>query len=277
MSDHTTPILPHLIAGNKSIGSNATQRVNLNPGTGEPISSVPLDDVEAAEKAVQTAAAAFSAWAATPVGDRIQPLFKYKTLLENHVEELAEIIVQEHGKTIGEAIGSVRRGIDCIEHACGAPILMMGRSLPQIAVSSSFCRTENEGGVGIDSSVDRLPIGVCVGITPFNFPMMVPLWMWPMAVACGNTFVLKPSERDPMSTVRAIELAHEAGFPEGVLNLVHGGPDVVNHLIKHDDVRVFLDMPEPVQRNATKFPIPCNNVFHVIPSCRPSGTLDDSV
>jgi len=237
MSDSSASVLPHIIAGKHLLGSQASQRVNINPGTGEPISSVPLDDVKAAEQAIQAAAAAFPSWASTPVGDRIQPLFKYKSLLEAHVDELAEIIVQEHGKTTAEAIGSVRRGIDCIEHACGAPILMMGRSLPQIAVSSSFCRTQDEGGVGIDSSVDRLPIGVCVGITPFNFPMMVPLWMWPMAVACGNTFVLKPSERDPMSTVRAIELAKEAGFPEGVLNLVHGGPDVVNHLIKHDDVK----------------------------------------
>lgn len=237
MNTPSAPILPHLIAGKKHISSNAIQRMNINPGTGEPISSVPLNDLEAAENAIRAASDAFPTWSNTPVGDRIQPLFKYKTILENHVDELAEIIVQEHGKTTAEAIGSVRRGIDCIEHACGAPILMMGRTLPQIAVSSSFCRTQDEGGVGIDSSVDRLPLGVCVGITPFNFPMMVPLWMWPMAVACGNTFVLKPSERDPMSTIRAMELAHDAGFPEGVLNLVHGGPDVVNHLIKHDDVR----------------------------------------
>lgn len=237
MSHQNTPVLPHLIAGKKQLGSEAAQRININPGTGDPISSVPLDDVHAAELAVQAAASAFPVWSATPVGDRIQPLFKYKALLEKHVDELAEIIVQEHGKTIGEAIGSVRRGIDCIEHACGAPILMMGRTLPQIAVSSSFCRVDDGCGVGIDSSADRLPIGVCVGITPFNFPMMVPLWMWPMAVACGNTFVLKPSERDPMSTIRAMELAHDAGFPDGVLNLVHGGPQVVNHLIKHDDVK----------------------------------------
>lgn len=231
------PNLPHFIANQHVDGSKATQRININPGTGDPVSSVPLDDTDAAEKAIQAAAAAFPGWSNTPVGDRIQPLFKYKSILESHVDELAKIIVQEHGKTMPEAIGSVRRGIDCIEHACAAPLLMMGRTLPQIAVSSSFCRTEDEGGVGIDSSVDRLPIGVCVGITPFNFPMMVPLWMWPMAVACGNTFVLKPSERDPMSTVRAMELAQEAGFPDGVLNLVHGGPEVVNHLIKHDDVR----------------------------------------
>jgi len=114
---------------------------------------------------------------------------------------------------------------------------MMGRTLPQIAVSSSFCRTEDEGGVGIDSSAARMPLGVCVGITPFNFPIMVPMWMWPMAVACGNTFVLKPSEKDPISAVRTTELAHEAGFPRGVLNLVHGGVPVVNHLLDHPDVQ----------------------------------------
>ncbi len=237
MSDQAAPVLPHIIAGKAVHSAKCTFRLNTNPGTGDPIASVPMDDVGMAEKAVQAAAAAYPAWSKTPVGDRIQHLFKYKVLLEAHVDELAEIIVQEHGKTTAEAVGSVRRGIDCIEHACGAPILMMGRTLPRIAVSSSFCRTQDDGGVGIDSSVDRLPLGVCVGITPFNFPMMVPLWMWPMAVASGNTFVLKPSERDPSSTIRAIELAHEAGFPEGVLNLVHGGPDVVNHLIKHDDVR----------------------------------------
>jgi len=239
MPPSQAPVLHHLYSGKSHTPSSSQLRTNYNPGTQEPISAVALDDVAAAENAVQAAHAAFPTWSATPVGDRIQHLFKYKTILEQHVDELAEIIVQEHGKTTAEAIGSVRRGIDCIEHACGAPILMMGRTLPQIAVSSSFCRTEDGCGVGIDSSVDRLPIGVCVGITPFNFPMMVPLWMWPMAVACGNTFVLKPSERDPMSSVRAMELAHDAGFPDGVLNLVHGGPDVVNHLIKHEDVQAI--------------------------------------
>jgi len=239
MSSSQPQPLPHFISNKQVHAITRNQRININPGTGKPVSSVPLDDIDSAEKAVQAAATAFPSWSSTPVGDRIQPLFKYKAILESHVDELAEIIVKEHGKTTAEAIGSVRRGIDCIEHACAAPLLMMGRTLPQIAVSSSFCRTQDEGGIGIDSSVDRLPIGVCVGITPFNFPMMVPLWMWPMAVACGNTFVLKPSERDPMSTVRAMELAQEAGFPDGVLNLVHGGPDVVNHLIKHDEVKAI--------------------------------------
>jgi len=226
---------PHLIAGQPKAGTGA-MRTNANPATGEPVSAAPLEDVQAAEIAVAAARDAFPSWSATPVGDRIQPLFRYKTLLESNIDELADIVVREHGKTKAEAIGSVRRGIDCIEHACAAPPMLYGRTLPQIAVSSSFCRTEDEGGVGIDSQLDRVPLGVCVGITPFNFPVMVPMWMWPMAIACGNTFVLKPSEKDPASTIRSVELAHEAGIPPGVLNVVHGGPTVVNHLLAHNDV-----------------------------------------
>jgi malonate-semialdehyde dehydrogenase (acetylating) / methylmalonate-semialdehyde dehydrogenase len=208
-----------------------------NPATGEALAGVALEDVRLAEQAVAAAAEAFPAWAATPVGDRCQFLFRYKQALETAFEELAGLIVKEHGKTMAEARGDVRRGIDCVEFACAAPTLMMGKTLPQIAVSSSFCRTEDRSGVGIDSTVDRVPLGVCVGITPFNFPVMVPLWMWPMAVACGNTFVLKPSEKVPLSAVREVELAREAGLPAGVLNLVTGGPKVVDHLITHDDVR----------------------------------------
>lgn len=232
-------VLPHIIAGRILDAPGATTRTNVNPATGEPVSITPLDAVDAADQAVRAAADAFPDWSATPVGDRVQHLFRYKTILEDHARELAGLMVAEHGKTMGEAMGSVRRGIDCIEHACAAPVLMMGRTLPQIAVSSSFCRTEDEGGVGIDSAVDRVPVGVCVGITPFNFPVMVPMWMWPMAVACGNTFVLKPSEKDPVSAVRSIELAQEAGFPPGVINLVHGGPAVVNHLLMHEEVRAI--------------------------------------
>lgn len=228
---------PHLIGGEKRTGPDASpQRTNHDPSSGEPTSAPPLADVRAADDAVEAARAAFTSWSATPVGDRVQPLFRYKALLEKHMNDLAAIVVREHGKTKAEAIGSVRRGIDCVEFACGAPALMMGRTLPQIAVSTSFCRTEDQGGVGIDSSVERVPLGVCVGITPFNFPVMVPLWMWPMAVACGNAFVLKPSEKDPLAAIRATELAHEAGVPAGVLNLVHGGPAVVDRLITHEDV-----------------------------------------
>ncbi|MCC6319909.1 MAG: CoA-acylating methylmalonate-semialdehyde dehydrogenase [Phycisphaerales bacterium] len=209
----------------------------INPATGETIAQAELESIRSAEAAVQAAAEAFPAWSATPVGDRCQALFRYKNLLEQHFEELATMITREHGKTMAESRGDVRRGIDCIEFACAAPTLMMGKTLPQIAVSTSFCRTEDKSGVGIDSTVDRVPLGVCVGITPFNFPVMVPLWMWPMAVACGNTFVLKPSEKVPLSAVREVELAHQAGLPSGVLNLVTGGASVVDHLITHADVK----------------------------------------
>lgn len=216
--------------------AGATHAV-INPATAETIAQVDLESIRAAEDAIAAAREAFPAWSAMPVGDRCQFLFRYKQVLESHFEELAGMIVKEHGKTMAEARGDVRRGIDCVEHACAAPVLMMGKTLPQIAVSSSFCRTEDKSGVGIDSALDRVPLGVCVGITPFNFPVMVPLWMWPMAIACGNTFVLKPSEKVPLSAVREVELAHEAGLPKGVLNLVTGGPKVVDFLITHDDVR----------------------------------------
>lgn len=226
----------NFIDGARRSESAGQARTNKLPAGGPGGSTVPLDCVAAADAAVAAAGRAFGAWSATPVGDRVQPLFKFKALLESHAEELAALLVRDHGKTRGEALGSVRRGIDCVEFACGAPAMLMGRTLPQIAVSTSFCRTEDQGSVGIDSSVDRVPVGVCVGITPFNFPVMVPLWMWPMAVACGNTFVLKPSEKDPLPSLAVTELAHEAGLPRGVLNLVNGGVPVVNRLITHPDV-----------------------------------------
>jgi malonate-semialdehyde dehydrogenase (acetylating)/methylmalonate-semialdehyde dehydrogenase len=228
---------PHLIAGKPSTESAGPSRTNVNPASGEALSTAPLESLRAAEAAVDAARDAFPKWSATPVGDRIQFLFRFKQILEARAGDLADIVVKEHGKTKAEAMGSVRRGIDCVEFACAAPLLMMGRTLPQIAVSTSFCRTEDQGGVGIDSTVDRVPLGVCVGITPFNFPVMVPLWMWPMAVACGNTFILKPSEKVPLSAMRASELAHEAGLPPGVLNVVQGGARVVDHLITHEDVK----------------------------------------
>lgn len=228
----------HFIDGRRAAAAcEGTTHTVVNPATSDTLAQVDLESTRAAEDAVAAAREAFLEWAATPVGDRCQFLFRYKHVLEAHFEELASMIVREHGKTMAEARGDVRRGIDCVEHACAAPVLMMGRTLPQIAVSSSFCRTEDRSGVGIDSTLDRVPLGVCVGITPFNFPVMVPLWMWPMAVACGNTFVLKPSEKVPLSAVREVELAHEAGLPKGVLNLVTGGARVADHLITHEDVR----------------------------------------
>jgi len=230
-------IVDQFIGGRRIADSDGSTQPVLDPATGRTLGDVAMESVGSADRAVAAAKEAYPGWSAIPVGDRAQFMFGYKQVLEDHFEELAGLIVSEHGKTLGEARGSVRRGIDCIEFACAAPTMMMGKTLPQIAVSSSFCRTEDEGGVPIDSTADRVPIGVCVGITPFNFPLMVPMWMWPMAVACGNTFVLKPSEKVPLSAVREVELAHEAGLPPGVLNLVTGGPGVVDHLITHEDVR----------------------------------------
>ena len=230
-------VVDHFIAGAAVKDPAASNTLEIsNPATGKPLGLVPMSSTEIADQAVGAAKKAFATWSETPVGDRVQVLFRYKHILEDNIDTLANIVVEEHGKTKAEAIGSVRRGIDCVEFATAAPALIMGRTLPQIAVSTSFCRTEDQGGVGIDSQVDRVPIGVCAGITPFNFPVMVPMWMWPMAIACGNTFVLKPSERDPFSTVREVEMTRDAGFPPGVLNLVHGGPDVANRLITHPDV-----------------------------------------
>jgi malonate-semialdehyde dehydrogenase (acetylating)/methylmalonate-semialdehyde dehydrogenase len=223
--------------GGKRVSPQAGVRCrDINPATGQILAEVAMDEVSAADAAVSAARAAFPAWRETPVGERCQILFLYKQLLEQYFDELAQLIVTEHGKTTAEARGDVRRGIDCVEYACGAPSLMMGRSLPRIAVSSSFSR-ESEEDIPLDSVLERIPLGVCVGITPFNFPVMVPLWMWPMAVACGNTFVLKPSEKVSLCALREVELAAEAGLPPGVLNLVTGGPKVVSHLITHDDVR----------------------------------------
>ena len=234
----STTRVEHFIAGKRIADRDSGEtRTIINPATGQALGEVRMDSVKSAEAAVQAATEAFPAWSAKPVGERVQCLFRFKQILEDHFEELAGMIVAEHGKTMAEARGDVRRGIDCVEFACSAPVLMIGRSLPQIAVSSSFCRTSDEGGVPIDSAAERVPLGVCVGITPFNFPVMVPLWMWPMAVACGNTFVLKPSEKVPLSALREVELAHEAGLPAGVLNVVVGGAKVVDHLITHADVK----------------------------------------
>ncbi len=231
-----TKAIEHFINGKRVAPGNGEKCDDINPATGAVLAEVVMDEISAADKAVASAEKAFRGWSETPVGERCQVLFRFKELLEKHFDELTQMIVNEHGKTTAEARGDVRRGIDCVEYACGAPSLMMGRTLPRIAVSTSFSR-EREEGIPLDSSLERVPLGVCVGITPFNFPIMVPLWMWPMAIACGNTFVLKPSEKVSLCALREVELARDAGLPAGVLNMVTGGPDVVNHLLTHDDVK----------------------------------------
>ncbi|PIC58326.1 methylmalonate-semialdehyde dehydrogenase (CoA acylating) [Sporosarcina sp. P12(2017)] len=194
-----------------------------NPATGEVVAHVPISTTEDLDRAVQAASEAFITWKEVPVPRRARILFKYQQLLVDHWDELARIITVENGKNFTEAHGEVLRGIECVEFAAGAPTLMMGDNLP--SVSS-----------GLESGTYRYPIGVIGGITPFNFPMMVPCWMFPMAIATGNTFVLKPSERTPMLANRLAELLEEAGLPKGVFNIVHGAHDVVNSILDHEKI-----------------------------------------
>ncbi|WP_096437224.1 CoA-acylating methylmalonate-semialdehyde dehydrogenase [Alteribacter populi] len=197
-----------------------------NPATGEVIAEVPLSTLEELDKAVEVAAEAFETWSEVAVPRRARILFKYQQLLVEHWDELAKLLTIENGKSYNEAYGEVQRGIECVEFAAGAPTLMMGKQLPDIATD-------------IESGMYRYPIGVIGGITPFNFPMMVPCWMFPLAIACGNTFVLKPSERTPILANRLAELFAEAGLPKGVLNIVHGAHDVVNGLLDHKQVKAI--------------------------------------
>ncbi|MFK4465155.1 CoA-acylating methylmalonate-semialdehyde dehydrogenase [Bacillus sp. RC252] len=207
-----------------------------NPATGKIIAYVPLSPKEDVEKAVEAAKAAYKTWSKVPVSNRSRQLYKYLQLLQENKEELAKIITLENGKTLTDATGEVQRGIEAVELATSAPNLMMGQALPNIAS-------------GIDGSIWRYPIGVVAGITPFNFPMMIPLWMFPLAIACGNTFVLKTSERTPLLAERLVELFYEAGFPKGVLNLVQGGKDVVNSILENKDIQaVSFVGSEPVAR-----------------------------
>ncbi|MFP8782559.1 CoA-acylating methylmalonate-semialdehyde dehydrogenase [Planococcus plakortidis] len=194
-----------------------------NPATGELLAEVPISTSEDLEKAVASAKEAFQSWKKTPVPQRARILFKYQQLLVDHWDELATIITKENGKNFNEAYGEVQRGIECVEFAAGAPTLMMGQQLPDIATN-------------VESGMYRYPIGVVGGITPFNFPMMVPCWMFPLAIASGNAFILKPSERTPLLANRLAELFQEAGLPDGVFNIVHGAHDIVNGILSHPDI-----------------------------------------
>jgi malonate-semialdehyde dehydrogenase (acetylating)/methylmalonate-semialdehyde dehydrogenase len=195
-----------------------------NPAVGDVIGRTPLSTAADVDAAVQAAARAFPGWRETPVNTRAQVLYKFKALLEEHFEDLARTVTMEHGKTLNEARGSVRRGIECVEVACGAPSLMQGTALEDIAV-------------GIDCSVVRQPLGVCAAISPFNFPAMVPMWFLPFAIVTGNTFVLKPSEQVPLSQRKMAELLAQCGLPDGVVNIVNGGADVVNAICDHPGIR----------------------------------------
>jgi len=223
MTTTTTQTLKNFVNGKWVESQTEKYEIVPNPATGEELARVPISTREDLDEAVQVAKETFKTWSKTPVPKRARILFKYQQLLVENWDELATLITKENGKSFKEAYGEVQRGIECVEFAAGAPSLMMGKQLPDIATD-------------IESGMYRYPVGVIGGITPFNFPMMVPCWMFPLAIACGNTFVLKPSERTPILANRLAELFTEAGLPDGVFNIVHGAHDIVNGLLDHKDV-----------------------------------------
>ncbi|RXS44198.1 CoA-acylating methylmalonate-semialdehyde dehydrogenase [Idiomarina sp. 29L] len=197
-----------------------------NPATQEVIAEAPVATQSEMEAAVESAREAFKTWKEVPVSERARVMMRYQALLKEHKEEIAEILAQETGKTFEDAKGDVWRGIEVVEHAANIPSLLMGETVENVARK-------------IDSYSYTQPLGVCAGITPFNFPAMIPLWMFPLAIACGNTFILKPSEQDPLTPTRLVELFEEAGAPKGVLQVLHGNKEQVDFLLDHPDVRAL--------------------------------------
>ncbi|MGP5173790.1 CoA-acylating methylmalonate-semialdehyde dehydrogenase [Psychrobacter immobilis] len=207
------------------VDSNTSEWIDItDPATQEVIAKVPQTTDDEINQAVAAAQAAFQTWRKTPITTRARIFLKYQALIRDHMDELAEILTAEQGKTIADARGDVFRGLEVVEHAAGIANLQIGDFVENVAS-------------GVDTYSIWQPLGVCAGITPFNFPAMIPLWMFPMAIATGNTFILKPSEQDPMVTMRLVELAIEAGVPEGVLNVVHGGKATVDAICDHPDIK----------------------------------------
>lgn len=217
-------MIENLIGGQRVISASGRSQPVYNPATGQAVDELGLSSADEVAAAVQAAVDAFPAWAATPPLKRASVMFRFNELLIKHADDIAREISREHGKTHDDALGEVQRGREVVEFVCGIPQLLKGE----------FSRNV---GPQIDSYSDRQPLGVCAGITPFNFPAMVPLWMYPVAIACGNTFVLKPSERDPSSVMMIADLLHQAGLPDGVLNVVHGDKQAVDALLDHPDVQ----------------------------------------
>jgi len=224
IASETVQFVTFYINGSWERGMGRRTSNVTNPATGRVLAEVPYATADDVDRAVRNAHEAFLKWRDVPVVDRVQPLYRFKALLERHAPDVAKILTCENGKTIDDAKAEVRRMIQMVEVACGMPSLMMGDSLNDVAA-------------GLDCKSIRQPVGVCAGITPFNFPAMVPMWMYPFAIACGNTFVLKPSEKVPLTPTRVIELLHEAGLPAGVINLVHGDKVAVDALLHHPLVK----------------------------------------
>jgi malonate-semialdehyde dehydrogenase (acetylating)/methylmalonate-semialdehyde dehydrogenase len=219
-----TKTLQHYVNGARVEGTSGRSADVYNPATGEVSAKVPLASKAEVEKAIAIAREAFPKWAAYTPLRRARIMYKFKELIEDHAEELAEIISAEHGKVHSDALGEVTRGLEVVEFACGGPHLLKGEITESV-------------GSGIDSHGLRQPLGVVAGITPFNFPVMVPMWMFPVAIACGNTFILKISEKVPSAALRMAELLKKAGLPDGVFNVVHGDKEAVDVLLEHPDVK----------------------------------------
>ncbi|KIP89648.1 MULTISPECIES: CoA-acylating methylmalonate-semialdehyde dehydrogenase [Pseudomonas] len=218
--------IQHLIHGELTDGQGGRSAEVFNPATGEAVRRVALADVATVQQAIDSAKEAFPAWRNTPPAKRAQVMFRFKQLLEQHENAIAKLISEEHGKTVEDAAGELKRGIENVEYACSAPEILKGEYTRNV-------------GPNIDAWSDFQPVGVVAGITPFNFPAMVPLWMYPLAIVCGNCFILKPSERDPSSTLYIAQLLHEAGLPKGVLNVVHGDKTAVDALIQAPEVKAL--------------------------------------
>ncbi|CAN1596663.1 CoA-acylating methylmalonate-semialdehyde dehydrogenase [Pseudomonas sp. B21-028] len=223
-SDTTLQTVKLLIDGEWVESRSSEWHDIVNPATQQVLAKVPFATASEVDAAIAAAQRAFQTWKLTPIGARMRIMLKLQALIREHSKRIAAVLSAEQGKTLADAEGDIFRGLEVVEHACSIGTLQMGEF------------AENVAG-GVDTYTLRQPIGVCAGITPFNFPAMIPLWMFPMAITCGNTFVLKPSEQDPLSTMLLVELAVEAGVPAGVLNVVHGGKDVVDALCTHKDIK----------------------------------------
>src|SRR5690349_20331270 len=226
MTPLTTTLASNYIGGGWRESRSSTIVNVENPATAETLASIPMADAEEVDAAVSAASAAFPAWRRTPPQERIQYLFKLRSLLQEHAEEIARLTTMENGKTLPESRAELARGIENVEVACGIPTLMQGYNLEDVAG-------------GIDETMIRQPLGVVAAITPFNFPAMISLWFLPYAIACGNTFILKPSERVPLTARKLFDLLHETGLPPGVVNLVVGAKPAVDALLRHPAVRAI--------------------------------------
>ncbi|WP_407641889.1 CoA-acylating methylmalonate-semialdehyde dehydrogenase [Acinetobacter pullicarnis] len=216
-----------LLINGEFVDSKTTEWQDIvNPATQEVLGKVPFATTEEINAAIASAQNAFASWSQTPIQARMRIMLKLQELIRIHAKEIAKVLTAEQGKTLADAEGDIQRGLEVVEHACSIGTLQMGEYVEGVAR-------------GVDSYTLQQPLGVCAGITPFNFPAMIPLWMFPMAIVCGNTFVLKPSEQDPLSTMMLVELALQAGVPAGVLNVVHGGKEVVDLLCTHNDIKAI--------------------------------------